>query len=243
MTKRAKGKYRRISKDLYQTPQVAVEGLLPFLAPGTVFREPCAASGLLVDHLTAAGHFCDLASDIKPLRADVVKGNAIKAVLGPGQVWITNPPWTRTLLHRLIVYLSNQGPTWLLFDADWAHTAQALEFKPRLRKVVAIGRVRWIFPGSKTPGFDNAAWYLFTTPSSAPTEFYGKGEGPPVVSKGVRICADCRQMIGPTHKWKLADRAGVSTPVHRICSAPTTHPTLGARAPAPLPLFDALEST
>jgi hypothetical protein len=50
------------------------------------------------------------------------------ALNGPGRsvrVTITNPPWDRKILHRLIERFSAVGPTWLLFDADWMHTKQS----------------------------------------------------------------------------------------------------------------------
>jgi hypothetical protein len=64
-------------------------------------------------------------------------------------------------------------PTWLLFDADWVHTKQAAPYLSRLRKIVAIGRVKCI-PDSPHTGKDNCAWHLFTPPSDQPTEFWGR---------------------------------------------------------------------
>jgi hypothetical protein len=75
-------------------------------------------------------------------------------------MFITNPPWSRDVLHALITNLAKQAPTWLVIDADWAHTLQAAPFQPFLRHVVSVGRVRWV-PGSRLTGKDNYAWYLF----------------------------------------------------------------------------------
>jgi len=65
-------------------------------------------------------------------------------------------------------------PTWLLFDADWAHTKQAIPYLEMCLKIVAVGRVKWI-EGSEGPGKDNAAWYLFDA-KQAPCRpvFYGQ---------------------------------------------------------------------
>ncbi len=136
--------------------------LLPFLAAGTEFVEPCAGDGVLVDHLRAAGHRCVLASDVDPKRADVKKIDALKEswLLAPGRVFITNPPWWRPTLHALIPHLATAAPTWLLFDGDWAFTGQAVPFLPHCHLFVSVGRVKWI-EGSKHVGKDNAAWYLF----------------------------------------------------------------------------------
>jgi hypothetical protein len=58
-------------------------------------------------------------------------------------------------------------PTWLLFDADWMHTRQSAPFMPHLRKIVSVGRVKWI-PDSPFTGKDNCCWYLFDQTSAAP---------------------------------------------------------------------------
>jgi hypothetical protein len=77
-------------------------------------------------------------------------------------------------LHRLIIHLSSLAPTWLLLDADWAHTKQAIPYLERCRKIVSVGRVRWI-PDSKMTGKDNCAFYLFQSgAASVPIEFYGR---------------------------------------------------------------------
>jgi hypothetical protein len=95
------------------------------------------------------------------------KSNTLLAVI----IIITNPPWDRTLLHPLIEKLSDLRPTWLLFDADWVHTKQSINYLPRLRKIVSIGRVKWF---DKTAGKDNSCWYLFDKPSDIAVEFYGR---------------------------------------------------------------------
>ena len=85
---------------------------------------------------------------------------------------ITNPPWERKLLHPMIEQFSDLRPTWLLFDADWVHTKQAIPFMPRLRKIVSVGRVKWF---DKTAGKDNACWYLFDRHDETyATRFYGR---------------------------------------------------------------------
>jgi hypothetical protein len=68
--------------------------------------------------------------------------------------------------------LSDQLPTWLLFDADWKHTKQAIPYLSRLCTIVSVGRVRWI-PGTPYTGKDNCCWYLFDR-SADITTFYGR---------------------------------------------------------------------
>ena len=165
--------FERIPRDFYPTPREAVLPLLPHLAPGTRFCEPCAGDGTLIDHLTGAGHICARARDIEPRRADIDSGDALTTLTGNIDCFITNPPWDRKILHPLIDFLSAQHPTWLLFDADWIHTRQSAPFIPYLRKIVSVGRVKWI-PDSPFTGKDNCAWHLFDQCDDAPAIFVGR---------------------------------------------------------------------
>ena len=165
--------FERVPRDFYPTPREAVLPLLRHLSPGTRFAEPCAGDGALVDHLREAGHLCTHASDIEPRRADIQEADALSGPWAGHTMFITNPPWDRKILHPLIVHLSDVAPTWLLFDADWMHTRQSAPFMPRLRRIVSVGRVKWI-PDSKMTGKDNCAWHLFDKPSNGPAEFYGR---------------------------------------------------------------------
>lgn len=169
-----RSEFLRNPRDKYPTPYEAVVPLLSHLTPKTLFVEPCAGDGRLVRHLEKHGHVCFDAFDIEPDDPDVDTGDALTAIaMGePGDVCVTNPPWGRKILHPLIEHWRAQMPTWFLFDADWAHTRQAAPFLPYCRKIVSIGRVKWI-EGSKMTGKDNCAWYLFeATPGE--TRFYGR---------------------------------------------------------------------
>ena len=166
--------FERVPRDKYPTPEAAVLPLLPHLAPGTSFVEPCAGDGRLVRHLEKHGHRCFDMFDIEPDHEDVDKADALSTFVTaePGDVCITNPPWDRNILHALIEHWRVQMPTWLLFDADWAHTRQSGPFMPCCRAIVSIGRVKWI-EDSKMTGKDNCCWYRFeATPGE--TRFYGR---------------------------------------------------------------------
>lgn len=165
--------FERRERDFYPTPLEAVEPLLEHLAPHTIFHEPCAGDGALVDHLQAAHHACVWASDIEPQTRGIVKGDALEATIGEAEVFITNPPWERSILHKIIVALSDQAPTWLLFDADWIHTRQSAPYIHRLVKIVSVGRVKWI-PDSKMTGKDNCCWYLFDGRYNGLPTFFGR---------------------------------------------------------------------
>jgi len=146
--------FPRKEKDFYRTPPEAVEPLLPHLPMQVFFAEPCCGDGALVNHLTKIGHICTYSSDIQ--RGD----DALKFKAHDSEYIITNPPWTRSLLHPMILHFSKQRPTWLLFDADWMHTKQSKPYIGRCEKIVSVGRVKW-FPDSPHTGKDNVAWYLF----------------------------------------------------------------------------------
>ncbi len=165
--------FERVERDYYPTPYEAVVPLLEHLMPNTVFVEPCAGDGRLVDHLEHHDHICINAFDVEPRKDWVKQGDAFRAEIGRADCFITNPPWDRRILHPLIDHLSAQAPTWLLFDADWMHTKQAAPYMDRLEAIVSVGRVKWI-EGSKMTGKDNCCWYLFTNTPNNQTEFYGR---------------------------------------------------------------------
>lgn len=170
--------FERRERDFYPTPAEAVAPLIPHLRFGDMFIEPCAGDGALVRHLEAAGMSCKRASDIAPRAPWIEREDALADAFwshcdGSVDYIITNPPWARDVLHPLIVLFSDQKPTWLLFDADWAHTRQAAPLLPRLRKIVSVGRVKWV-PDSPFTGKDNCAWHLFGRPQAEPTVFYGR---------------------------------------------------------------------
>lgn len=176
MAKRSDGDFERIPNDLYRTfdPR-AVRALLPHLDPGTIFVEPCAGHGDLIDQLVTAGHRCLAAYDIDPKRGDIKRADAIDLRWTTRRgFWITNPPWTRDIMHAIIKNLCVQAPCWLLFDADWVHCDQAPPYLIYLRKIVSVGRLKWI-PNSQHDAKDNSAWYLFdgTRPPGS-IEFIGR---------------------------------------------------------------------
>ena len=85
---------------------------------------------------------------------------------------ITNPPWSRPVLHQLIDHLRQLCPTWLLFDANWAHTQQAAAHLRFCSRIVSVGRVKWI-EGTAMTGKDDAAWFRFEA-FECQTMFVGK---------------------------------------------------------------------
>ena len=151
--------------DAYDTTDPkAVRALLPHLAPGRRFVEPCAGKGDLVRQLEAAGHRCVAAIDIAPRGPGIAVGDAATLRLADldeaaDEIW-TNPPWTPELLHPIIANLFWQAPVWMLLSADWMHTAQAAPYMAVCSRVVSVGRVKWV-PGTPHSSLDNCCWYRF----------------------------------------------------------------------------------
>ena len=166
--------FERVPRDFYPTPPDAVLPLIPHLDYGAAFAELCAGDGALVRALEAHGMSCVQACDIEPRWPDAYKADALHCLISDSADYIiTNPPWSRDVLHPMIRRFSAFRPTWLLFDADWMHTRQAVPFLPLLRTVVSVGRVKWI-PGSKMTGKDNCAWMHFDANATGPTIFVGR---------------------------------------------------------------------
>lgn len=143
--------FDRIDKDAYMTiDSRAVEPLVNYLGENITYYEPCVGDGDLIRLLP---YGCIGQSDLeKDARNTKYSTNA--------EYFITNPPWSRKLLHPIIDNLRIQFPTWLLFDADWMHTQQAIPYMEYCKTIISVGRIRWI-PNTKVDGKDNCAWYLF----------------------------------------------------------------------------------
>ncbi|MDW9619223.1 hypothetical protein [Sinorhizobium meliloti] len=164
--------FPRRKADDYATPLKGVMPVIPHLrAEGIVtFVEPCAGAGNLVAHLCRFGFLCAFARDLRDgfdaLTCDPNIFQGADAI-------VTNPPWTRTVLHPMIERFSDILPTWLLFDADWAHTKQAAPYIDYCSTIVSVGRLKWV-PGTKHSGKDSASWYRFDRRHSGGPRFIGQ---------------------------------------------------------------------
>ena len=167
--------FERVPRDYYPTPIEAFLPLIPHLKHGSRFIEPCCGDGRLVQYLLMSnlGLSCQMMADIEPIGGAWHCDARDHIWLIDFDLFITNPPWSRDVLHSVIENLSDQKPTWLLFDADWMHTKQSAEYMWRCEKIVSVGRMKWI-EGSKMTGKDNCAWYLFDGRHKGPTMFCGR---------------------------------------------------------------------
>lgn len=160
--------FTRRPMDAYATPYSAVPPLLPHLRGIRTFAEPCCGGGDLVRHLEGYGLECVYESDIQH-GVDALHVNYFGAV----DAIITNPPWTREILHPMILHFQKQAPTWLLFDAAWIYTKQSAPFIDQCSHIVAVGRVKWI-EGSKHTGKDDCSWHRFHAQHSGGPRFIGR---------------------------------------------------------------------
>ena len=157
-----RSEYDRKRLDFYPTPYKATKPLLQFLPQGIKYCEPCAGSGDLIEHLQTRAE-CVASYDVDPQAAWIERHDATfltKEDLRGAAMIITNPPWERTVLHQIIERCAGLAPTWLLFDADWAHTRQAAPYLGVCHDIVSVGRVKWI-EDSDGAGKDNCCWYHF----------------------------------------------------------------------------------
>ena len=183
--------FERREADFYPTPQAAVVPLIPYLRGIRRFAEPCAGDGALVRHLEAFGLRCVYSGDVRT-------GQDALAVdhFGGADAIITNPPYSRDLMHRLIAHFQRIAPTWLLLDSDWTSTRQAAPFLPSCSDIVAIGRVKWI-EGSKHAGKDDHAWCRFDARHRGGAVFHGRGQTEVISSRRIGACEQCRKRYEP----------------------------------------------
>jgi hypothetical protein len=181
--------FERIPRDFYPTPYAAVPPLIPHLRGIRTFAEPCCGDGALVSHLESFGLRC-------VYQGDISTGQDALALDHYGNIdaVITNPPWTRKLLHPMINHFQKIAPTWLLIDQDWAATKQAVSYLGSCTDILAIGRLTWI-EGSKNSGKDNNAWYRFDACHVAGPVFHPFRSVP--VPSRTSLCAQCGRPYRP----------------------------------------------
>lgn len=175
--------FEREPRDYYRTVDPrAVPPLLRFLKPGTKYLELFAGRGDLIKQLSSAGMVCELATDIEPQARGIMRADAFK--LKPkGKLIISNPPWTREILHKIIEHFVQENDLWLLFDAAWPQTKQSVEILDRYcTDIAAVGRLKWFEKGDhREKGhdpMDDCSWYRFSRNKTGATRFWGRIECP-----------------------------------------------------------------
>src|SRR6516162_439366 len=97
--------FERREADFYPTPRAAVLPLIPYLRGIKAFAEPCAGDGDLIQHLESFGLRCVYSGDIR-FGQDALAIDSYGAV----DAVITNPPFVRELMHRLILHFQRIAP-------------------------------------------------------------------------------------------------------------------------------------
>lgn len=171
--------FEKIDHDFYRTFDVRAHNALnDFLKPNTTFVEPCTGYGDLIRGLEVLGHKCTYSSELvkrdntpdftKIHDAFELKGDHVEGA----DYIITNPPWTRKILHPMIEHFVGLKPTILLFEADWAHTKQAIPYLDRwCTDIVSVGRLKWI-EGTTGGSLKDCAWYVFDQNKSGKITFH-----------------------------------------------------------------------
>lgn len=166
--------FERIPQDAYQTiDPKAVRRLYRHLDGVKTFSEPCAGEGRLIRMLEQRGLKCVHSNDID--------GNVDALTLrefGGADAIVTNPPWSREILHPMIRHFQRFAPTWLLFDAEWMFTGQSARLIDQCSHIVAVGRLRWI-EGTTMSGKDSCCWYRFDAKHRGGPKFIGVPEKEP----------------------------------------------------------------
>jgi hypothetical protein len=150
-----------MARDFYRTPRKAALPLIPFLRGIKTFSEPCCGDRALVRHLVEFGLVCVYAGDIATGQ-DALAVNSY----GGAEINVTNPPFKRELLYRLIPHFMRIAPTWLLLPIDFASNQKSAELMRSCSDVVPIGRVKW-FEDSEFGSMDNFGWFRFDARCSA----------------------------------------------------------------------------
>jgi hypothetical protein len=174
----------RKERDFYPTPEKAVVPVVPhLLSEGPkYFLEPCAGNGALIQHIESLTDYeviCKKAYDIDPqpttYSKSILQRNALSLtvndVLGIDYI-ITNPPFQWDMLQPLLDYLPDLRPTWLLLPFGYACNKRMAPYMEKCKKLVPIGRVKWI-EGSKQTSTDDYGWYLFTHETTT-TKLYAR---------------------------------------------------------------------
>ena len=196
--------FERIPRDFYPTPQRAVPPLIPHLRGVRSFAEPCCGDGALVRHLESLGLRCAYAGDI----ATGQDALAARPTTAPLDAIITNPPYTRPLMHALIAHFQRIAPTWLLLELDWAATKQAIPYLTNCSDIVTIGRLRWI-PGIHTPAKKTMVGTVSTCAIKANRSFIRKGR------HRQHPAAAVRNVVRPTNH-RVRTRGSVLMPADNV---------------------------
>lgn len=176
MGKRDNNKFERKGRDTYFTiDPAAVKALVDHLPLPCSFIEPCAGAGDLINELERhPGVKCNMACDIEPQSVGVWKTDCLQITSAAPVVdcFITNPPFTWSMLQPILDHLPTLRPTWLLLPADYMHNVRMGPYMKKCERVVSVGRLYW--ETNKKRGVDNYVWMKFDANWGGETAFHGR---------------------------------------------------------------------
>jgi hypothetical protein len=215
-----RSKFQRREDDFYPTPRKAVLPLIPYLGAIRTFAEPCCGDGDLIRHLESFDLRCVWQGDIRTGQ------NAFDFDhYGGADAIITNPPFLRSVLNRMIPHFSRIAPTWTLLAIDWASTYDAAPILPSCSDIIPIGRVKWI-EDTEHASMENFGWLRFDVNHVSGPVFHRRGQV--TANSSSRNCSRCGRAYVPQRTSSLTcsnacrqaryrDRLNV-TPVQRVSS-------------------------
>ena len=126
-------------------------------------------------HLERVGLKCVQFFDREPDSIFVDRGDAMEATYWEADAVLTNPPWSRNVLHPMIEhFVENSHEAWLLFDANWINTRQSIPYLKFCTDIVPVGRLIWI-DDTTMASKDDSAWFRFSKDSNGETIFHPRG--------------------------------------------------------------------
>ncbi|TIL49091.1 hypothetical protein [Mesorhizobium sp.] len=173
-------KFATVPGNFYPTPVGAMPALLPWLDSPTLFCDPAAGDGSLINHLAAHGHRCVAAFDLAPGRHDIIARDALTLSewdLDGADLFITNLPWSHPVFPDLIRHLITIRTLWTLGPARWAHAARSAALVSHCSHIVCVPRLKW-FPDSPHSGTQDTVWLRFDANHRSGPHFYPRGWRP-----------------------------------------------------------------
>ena len=165
MSKRTTG-FERRWRDYYPTiDPAAIEPIKKFVTD-KIYFEPCVGEGHLVTLLepyAKCTDSCDTERNALTLE---------KKDLANASLFITNPPYTWSMLEPLLKHLPYIAPTLLLLPADMMHNKRMSPYMQRCSTIWSVGRLYW--QPNKIKGKDNYVWMYFTDAVTTASLFHGR---------------------------------------------------------------------
>ncbi|BCH56015.1 hypothetical protein RvVAR031_36250 [Agrobacterium vitis] len=162
--------FARRAHDEYLTPYRGAYPLIPYLANVATFAEPCAANGQLIRHIEKHGPLCIHSGDIRT-GTDALECPTLRSLVV--DCIITNPPYTWSVLRRMLELFPTIAPTWLLLEATFPYTDQSAPYMRLCTDIVPAGSIKW-FAGTKHASKERYAWFRFAQDAACAPSFHIK---------------------------------------------------------------------